>query len=79
VPCGQVHQEYLLIGPVTDSSIDELMSASNIVVEGQAREGPSAQTVLVFETPAEKLTMALRTAAHLALIKRLSRLITASR
>jgi len=64
-----------IIGPVIDSSIDELMSAANIVVDGRPQTGPQAQTVLVFETPAEALTLERRTAAHASLIRRLIHII----
>ena len=61
-----------IIGPVTDSSIDELMSAATILVAGEPRPGPSARTVLVFETPAKHLPLERRVAAHLALIRELA-------
>jgi hypothetical protein len=61
-----------IVGPVTDSSIDELMSARQIVVDGSARPGPSAHTVLVFETPAAALPLERRIAAHAALLRRLA-------
>ena len=64
-----------IIGPVVDSSIDELMSSREIVVEGRLRPGPAARTVLVFETPAAALTLEKRIAAHLALIRRLTTLL----
>ena len=51
-----------IIGPVTDSSIDELMSAA---------------TVLVFETPAAAVGFEQRVAAHLALVRRLAEAIAA--
>ena len=60
-----------IIGPVTDSSIDELMSAREVVVDGAARPGPGAETVLVLETPAAALPLAQRVAAQAALLKRL--------
>ena len=60
-----------IIGPVIDSSIDELMSAAKTIVDGRPRTGPRTRTVLVFETPAKALTLEERTAAHLALIRRL--------
>jgi hypothetical protein len=60
-----------IIGPVTDSSIDELMSAKEIIVDGEVNPGPSAPTVLVFETPAGNLPLARRTGAHEALLRRL--------
>ncbi|HEU0225009.1 MAG TPA: hypothetical protein VFR29_06200 [Steroidobacteraceae bacterium] len=61
-----------IIGPVTDSSIDELMSAATVIVDGQARPGPQAKTVLVFETPAAALPPERRVAAHAALLRRLA-------
>jgi len=60
-----------IIGPVVDSSIDELMSATSIVVEGQVRPGPSARTVLVFETPAAAADLPRRVEAHSALLREL--------
>ena len=64
-----------IIGPVTDSSIDELIGAEDILIDGQLRAGPAARTVLVFETPAKDMTLAQRKAAHLALLRRLAMLI----
>jgi hypothetical protein len=61
-----------IVGPVTDSSIDELLSAPRVVVEGALRAGPAAHTVLVFETPAAALSLERRVAAHAALIRRLA-------
>lgn len=65
-----------IIGRVTDSSIDELLSATEIVVEGELHPGPAAPTVLVFETPAGKLPLAQRIAAHEALLHLLIFLIS---
>jgi hypothetical protein len=62
-----------IIGPVIDSSIDELMSARTIIVEGKPVAGPAAPTVLVFETPADQLMLTQRVAAHRALLKELVR------
>jgi hypothetical protein len=64
-----------IIGPVVDSSVDELMSAANVVVDGRPQAGPRARTVLVFETPAKALTFERRKAAHVALIRRLAQVI----
>lgn len=61
-----------IVGPVTDSSIDELLSARQVIVDGAARPGPAAHTVLVFETPAAALTLERRIAAHAALLRRLA-------
>ncbi len=62
-----------IVGPVTDSSIDELMSAKQVVVDGAARRGPGAETVLVLETPAAALPLAQRVAAQAALLELLSK------
>lgn len=61
-----------IIGPVADSSIDELMSALTVVAGGCRRPGPAAHTVLVFETPAAAIPIERRVAAHTALIRRLA-------
>jgi hypothetical protein len=61
-----------IIGPVTDSSVDELMSARTMVVGGTTRPGPGATTVLVLETPAAALPLEKRIAAHAALLRLLS-------
>jgi hypothetical protein len=61
-----------IVGPVTDSSIDELMSAREVVARGERRPGPGAQTVLVLETPAASLPLSQRVGAHASLLKRLS-------
>jgi hypothetical protein len=67
-----------IIGPVTDSSIDELMSSNVLVVKGRLSQGPGARTVLVFETPARGASFGQRKAAHLALVRRLASLIAAA-
>jgi hypothetical protein len=61
-----------IVGPVVDSSIDELMSASQVVSGTTLKPGPAAHTVLVFETPAAALPLERRIAAHAALIRRLA-------
>jgi hypothetical protein len=61
-----------IIGPVVDGSIDELMSAGSIIVDGQPRPGPEAGTVLVFETPAGRVGLQTRIDAHAALLKKLA-------
>jgi hypothetical protein len=60
-----------IIGPVIDSSIDELMSASEVMVDSEIRPGPTADTVLVFETPAGALPLDQRVKAHQALLRML--------
>jgi hypothetical protein len=61
-----------LIGPVTDSSIDELMSAGAVIVDGATKAGPNARTVLVFETPARGIDLARRIEAHRTLLENLA-------
>lgn len=62
-----------IIGPVIDGSIDELMSAALILVDGQPQPGPAARTVLVFETPAGALVLQQRVDAHAALLREMTR------
>jgi len=62
-----------IIGPVVDGSIDELISAPQIVVDGKIQPGPGAHTVLVFETPAGHIDLKTRIAAHTALLHELAR------
>ncbi len=61
-----------IIGPVVDSSIDELMSCVSVIVDGRPAPGPAAPTVLVFETPAAALPLAQRVRAHASLLRRLA-------
>lgn len=67
-----------IIGPVIDSSIDELISSKNVVADGRVQPGPGAQTVLVFETPAAALTLEHRINAHTALIRRITALLAST-
>lgn len=62
-----------IIGPVIDGSIDELMSAQTIIVAGQTQAGPGAPTVLVFETPADQVSLQKRIDSHAALLKGIAR------
>lgn len=68
-----------IIGPVSDSSIDELMSSSKVLVDGEFQPGPDSRTVLVFETPAAMLALDERVNAHKALIETLLAKILANR
>jgi len=68
-----------VIGPVTDSSIDELMSTPTVVAGGCRRPGPAARTVLVFETPAAAIPIERRVEAHAALIRRLAGVLGSAR
>jgi len=58
-----------IIGPVIDGSVDELMSATSISADGKPQAGPGAHTVLVFETPADRVSLQQRIAAHSALLQ----------
>jgi len=62
-----------IIGPVSDSSIDELMSADEIIVDAAISGGPAAPIVLVIETPAASLPLELRIGAHQAVLEQLLR------
>jgi hypothetical protein len=62
-----------VIGPLEDDSIDELISAVQVVVDGKVQPGPGAKTVLVFETPAGHIDLKTRVAAHAALLHALAR------
>ena len=64
-----------IIGPVTDSSIDELMSVREAWLDGEKVTGPGAQTVLVFETPAAHVDIEQRIRAHETLVQRLAHLV----
>jgi len=65
-----------IIGPVTDSSIDELLSAPRIVLDAASAPGPAAATVLVFETPARQFPLERRIAAHAALLRRMLAMVS---
>jgi hypothetical protein len=67
-----------IVGPVSDSSIDELMSAREVIVDGARLPGPGARTVLVLETPAAALPLAQRVAAQAALLQLLSKHVVSS-
>ena len=60
-----------IIGPVVDSSIDELMSAEEIATGGSTSNGPAAPVVLVIETPRLSLPFEVRVAAQAAVLKAL--------
>jgi len=68
-----------IIGPVVDSSIDELMSSATVLANGRPTRGPAAATVLVLETPAAALPLAQRVRAHAALLRRLMALMESTK
>ncbi len=52
-----------------DGSIDELMAAEKIIVQGQVVSGPTAPVSIVIETPVIKVPLEQRIRAHEAVIK----------
>jgi len=57
-------------GPIRDGSIDELLAATAVFVDGRKVRGPSAHTVIVVETPAfEGSKFDLRVAAQGAVVQ----------
>ncbi len=61
--------------PIRDGSIDELLAARTVFVDGQPVPGPSAPTVIVVETPAfAGSQLELRVAAQAAVVQRLPEL-----
>jgi hypothetical protein len=62
-------------GPIRDGSIDELLAAREIFVDGQRQPGPAAETVIVVETPAFAGShFERRVDAHGAVVRSLPRL-----
>jgi hypothetical protein len=58
-------------GPIRDGSIDELLAAPVVFIDGGQRPGPSAATVIVAETPAfAGSQFTLRVAAQGAVVQR---------
>jgi hypothetical protein len=63
-----------IVGRESDGSIDELLSAEKVIVDGKTMPGPAAKTAIVIETPAGALPLARRREAHLAILKNLKTL-----
>jgi hypothetical protein len=62
-------------GPIRDGSIDELLAATDVFVDGEKARGPAAPTVIVVETPAfEGSKFELRVAAQGAVVQRMAEL-----
>ena len=62
-------------GPIRDGSIDELLAADTVFVDGVKLAGPAAPTVIVVETPAfAGSKFALRVAAQGRVVRRLRQL-----
>jgi hypothetical protein len=65
--------------PIRDGSIDELFASTRIFVNGKIIPGPSAQTVIVVETPAfSGSNLAKRVDAHSAVLNRIEDIWTLS-
>ena len=57
-------------GPISDGSIDELLTANEVFVHGSTDRGASAHSVIVVETPAfEGSKFDLRVAAQGAVVQ----------
>lgn len=62
-------------GPIRDGSIDELLAAETVFIDGAERKGPSAKTVIVVETPADaSVSFEQRVAGQGEVLKRLEAL-----
>jgi len=62
-------------GPIRDGSIDELFAATDVFVDGRKRRGPTAESVIVVETPAfAGARFDQRVAAQAAVVRNLPRL-----
>jgi len=56
--------------PIRDGSIDELLAAEEVFVDGRRTRGPGAPTVIVVETPAfAGSRLDLRVAAQSAVVR----------
>jgi len=62
-----------IVPPTQDGSIDELLSCSKLVADGQVRKGPKAESVLVVETPIAHVSLEKRVAAHATILCSLPR------
>jgi hypothetical protein len=61
--------------PIRDGSIDELLAADTVFIDGVARSGPAAKTVIVVETPADaSVSFEQRVAGQGEVLKRLQTL-----
>jgi hypothetical protein len=62
-------------GPIRDGSIDELLAATDVFVDGHKVRGPSGAIVIVVETPAfEGSQFERRVAAHAAVVEHVGEL-----
>ena len=64
------------IGQQRDGSIDELISATKIIVDGKIVSGPGAKKVFVIETPDANIPLEKRVKAYKAVISFLNHLVS---
>jgi hypothetical protein len=67
-----------IIFDVHDSSIDELLSAEKIFINGKISKGPGAPSVIVVETPIKGVKLARRVKIHKSILASLEKLQTLS-
>jgi hypothetical protein len=67
-----------IVAGVTDGSIDELLSAPAIVLNGSPQKGPSAPSVLVLETSSMDMPLPARKKVHATVLGALKQLWTAA-
>ena len=58
-----------VVSNIEDGSIDELLSAEKIIVNGQIRKGPDAKSVVVIETKTVDIPLKKRVKAHSYILK----------
>lgn len=63
-----------VVGLVHDDSIDELLTAKTVVVNGQPVPGPGSITTVIIETPTLGVSLEQRTAAHSRILQALPQL-----
>ena len=63
-----------IVAAVRDGSIDELLSAPEIVVDGAPRKGPAGLSVLVLETSSMNVPLRERCRVHAAVLELLESL-----
>jgi hypothetical protein len=63
-----------IVAAVRDGSIDELLSAPEIVVDGAPRKGPAGLSVLVLETSSMNVPLRQRCRVHAAVLESLESL-----
>jgi hypothetical protein len=62
-----------IVMPVSDGSIDELLAAKKIMMDGAVVSGPGAEVMLTIETPAKGLALEKRVLAYRKVIEHLTK------